>query len=118
MVAVLAGEVKHQGDQRRTGALPKQTRGSQHAAGTTAAMARRGGDNGVVVGDWNRPNPAPQRIMRQIMSRSEGEEGSSASAKRPVAITASPSAPVNRHERVQLSNLPAAPSPWSPAARG
>ena len=41
MVAILACEVKHQGDQRRTGALPKETRGSQHAAGPSAAMSRR-----------------------------------------------------------------------------
>ena len=34
-----------------------------------------------LFGDWNRPKPAPHSAIRQIISRSEGEEGNSARPK-------------------------------------
>ena len=49
VITILPGKVEHQGDQCRTGALPQQARGTQHATGSSTAVARCGGDNGVVV---------------------------------------------------------------------
>ncbi len=46
-----------------------------------------------LLGDWNRPKPAPHSVMRQAMSPTAGCAGSSASAASPAAKAARPRPP-------------------------
>ncbi|KAG1525946.1 hypothetical protein G6F50_018422 [Rhizopus delemar] len=56
------------------------------AAGAAVMMARR-------LGDWKKPNPAPQIAMRHEMSQTDGAAGIRASSTSPTASSARPMPP-------------------------
>ncbi|CSS87546.1 Uncharacterised protein [Shigella sonnei] len=48
-----------------------------------------------LLGDWNKPNPAPHKIIGQIILISAGDAGSRTRGKSPAAMMNNPRAPSN-----------------------